>query len=148
MALRNPPGPPMTLGNMRKLGVQRLIAFCLNDAYRHQGLIDVSNYADDVDVPFFATKVVCANAALVHIDVRPNWKEHRVTGGCCICATAKSVHLDNGDGAVHLFMCVVPIIDHVRCVIFARDDHSLLQLLRRTQDAFRHTRQASCAARF
>ena len=55
----------MTLGNMRQLGVQRLIAFCLNDAYRHQGLIDVSNYADDVDVPFFATKVVCANAALV-----------------------------------------------------------------------------------
>jgi hypothetical protein len=25
-------GPPMTLGNMRELGVQRLIASCLNDA--------------------------------------------------------------------------------------------------------------------
>jgi hypothetical protein len=25
---------------MRHLGVQRLVAFCLNDACRHQGLID------------------------------------------------------------------------------------------------------------
>ena len=25
----------MTLGNMRELGVQHLIAFCLNDACRH-----------------------------------------------------------------------------------------------------------------
>jgi hypothetical protein len=26
---KHPPGPPMTLGNMRELGVQRLIASCL-----------------------------------------------------------------------------------------------------------------------
>jgi hypothetical protein len=26
------PGEPMTLGNMRELGVQRLVAYCLNDA--------------------------------------------------------------------------------------------------------------------
>ena len=32
----------MTLGNMRHLGVQRLVASCLNDACRHEGLIDVS----------------------------------------------------------------------------------------------------------
>ncbi len=40
---KHPPGPPMTLGNMRELGVQHLIAFCLNDACRHQALIDVSS---------------------------------------------------------------------------------------------------------
>jgi len=39
------------LGNMRKLGVQRLVATCLNDACRHQGLIDVSKYPDDIGVP-------------------------------------------------------------------------------------------------
>jgi hypothetical protein len=50
----------MTLGNMRRLGVQRLIASCLNDACRHQGLIDVSKYPDDVEVPSFASKIVCA----------------------------------------------------------------------------------------
>jgi hypothetical protein len=29
---KQPPGAPMTLGNMRHLGVQNLIASCLNDA--------------------------------------------------------------------------------------------------------------------
>jgi hypothetical protein len=29
--------PPMTLGNMRELGVDHLIAFFHNDACRHQG---------------------------------------------------------------------------------------------------------------
>ena len=41
---KHPPGEPMTLGNMRAFGVQRLVAYCLNDACRHQGLIDVSNF--------------------------------------------------------------------------------------------------------
>jgi hypothetical protein len=70
-------GPPMTLGNMRDLGVKRLIASCLNDACRHQGLIDVSKYPDDTEVPSFAGKIVCAKCGARgrHIDVRPNWKE-------------------------------------------------------------------------
>jgi hypothetical protein len=29
---KHPPGPPMTLRNMRELGVHHLIAFCLNEA--------------------------------------------------------------------------------------------------------------------
>jgi hypothetical protein len=41
---KQPAGPPMTLGNMRDLGVKRLIASCLNDACRHVALIDVSSY--------------------------------------------------------------------------------------------------------
>ena len=71
------PGQPMTLGNMRALGVQHLVAHCLNDACRHQGLIDVSKYPDDVEVPSFANKIVCAKCGGRgrHIDVRPNWKE-------------------------------------------------------------------------
>jgi len=75
--MKHPPGPPMTLGNMRHLGVNRLVASCLKDACRHQGLIDVAKYPDDVEVPSFASKVVCAKrgARGRHIDVRPNWKE-------------------------------------------------------------------------
>jgi hypothetical protein len=38
---KQPAGPPMTLGNMRELGVKRLSASCLNDACRHVALIDV-----------------------------------------------------------------------------------------------------------
>ena len=62
----------MTLGNMRHLGVNRLVASCLKDACRHQGLIDVAKYPDDVEVPSFASKVVCAKrgARGRHIDVR------------------------------------------------------------------------------
>jgi hypothetical protein len=72
-----PPGEPMTLGNMRRLGVHQLVAHCLRDACRHQGVIDVSKFADDVEVPSFVKKVVCAKcgARERHIDVWPNWKE-------------------------------------------------------------------------
>jgi hypothetical protein len=35
---------------MRELGVQRLIASCLNDACRHVALIDVSKYPADMAI--------------------------------------------------------------------------------------------------
>ena len=61
---------------MRQLGVQRLVAHCLNPACRHQGLIDVSKYPEDTEAPWFAQKVLCAKCGARgrHIDVRPNWK--------------------------------------------------------------------------
>ena len=67
----------MTLGNMRQLGVQLLVAYCLNPACRHEGLIDVSKYPEDTEAPWFASRVVCAKGGARgrHIDVRPNWKE-------------------------------------------------------------------------
>jgi hypothetical protein len=49
-------GPAMTLSNMRALGVQRLIASCLNDACRHTALIDVSSYPADTEVPWFRSR--------------------------------------------------------------------------------------------
>jgi len=80
---KQPPGSPMTLGNMRHLGVHHFIATCLSDACRHQGIIDVSKYPDDTEVPSFASKVVCAKcgARSRHIDVRPNWKEQPPSEG-------------------------------------------------------------------
>ena len=50
----------MTLGNMRELGVQNLVASCLNDACRHVALIDVSKYPADTEVPWFRSRLVCA----------------------------------------------------------------------------------------
>jgi hypothetical protein len=32
--------------------LRNLVAHCLNDARRHQGLIDVSKYPDDIEVQF------------------------------------------------------------------------------------------------
>ena len=71
------PGPPMDLANMRRQGVRNLIAYCLNDACRHQAVIDVSSYPGDTLVPWFRSKVKCAKCGARHnrIDVRPNWKE-------------------------------------------------------------------------
>ena len=57
---KHPPGPAMTLGNMRELGVKRLLASCLNDACRHQGLTDVSGYPADTEAPWFRSRVKCA----------------------------------------------------------------------------------------
>ena len=53
----------MTLGNMRALGVQRLLASCLNDACRHTALIDVSSYPADTEVPSFGSPVQSAASA-------------------------------------------------------------------------------------
>jgi hypothetical protein len=70
---RHPPGPPMTLGNMRRQGVRTLIGYCLNDACRHQAVIDVLNYPDDVEIPSWRAK--CSKCGGRRVDVRPNWKE-------------------------------------------------------------------------
>src|ERR1700731_3137127 len=71
MAPKHPPGPAMTLGNMRELGVKRLVASCLSDACRHSALINVSKYAAEVEVPRFCLRVKCGECGSRTIDVRP-----------------------------------------------------------------------------
>ena len=75
MNTNHPPGHPITLGNMRDLGVGRLIASCLNDTCGHTTLIEVWSYPAATD--YFKRRVVCAmcGARGNGIDVRPNWKE-------------------------------------------------------------------------
>jgi hypothetical protein len=65
----------MTLGNMRRQGVHHLIAYCLNDACRHQALIDVSGYPGAIEVPEFGKRAKCGKCGGKRVDVRPNWKE-------------------------------------------------------------------------
>ena len=62
----------MTLGNMRELGAQRLIASCLNDACRHQALIDVWSYPADTEVPSFG--LARASAASAAASVLMCWR--------------------------------------------------------------------------
>ena len=71
------PGPPMDLANMRRNGVRSLIAYCLNDACRHQAVIEVWSYPPETEIAYFKNRVVCAKcgARLNKIDVMPNWKE-------------------------------------------------------------------------
>jgi transposase len=67
----------MTLANMREQGVKRLIAYCLNDACRHQALIEVWSYPANTEIVYSRRRVVCAKCGARgnKIDVRPNWKE-------------------------------------------------------------------------
>jgi hypothetical protein len=65
--------PPMPFGNMRAQGVHHLIGYCLNNACRHWGLIEVSGYHDDIEIPSWRAK--CSKCGGKRVDVRPNWKE-------------------------------------------------------------------------
>ena len=62
-------GPPMTLGNMRELGVQRLLTSCLNDGCRHTTLIDVLSYPAETEIPYFKAHVVCAKCGRSRADL-------------------------------------------------------------------------------
>jgi hypothetical protein len=73
--MKQPAGPPMTLGNMRELGVQRLLVSCLNHACRHDALLDVSSYPADTEIPSFRRRMKCGKCGGKNVDVRPNWKE-------------------------------------------------------------------------
>ena len=53
----------LTLGNMRELGVTRLIASCLNDACRHTALIEVWSYPAETEIPYFKAASFVPSAA-------------------------------------------------------------------------------------
>ena len=65
----------MTLGNMRELGVHGLIVHCLNPKCLHQERLDVDGYGDDVQMPWFSSRMVCTKCGMIGADARPNWKE-------------------------------------------------------------------------
>lgn len=75
MKAKQPRGPPMTLGNMREMGVQRLLVSCLNSACRHDALLDVSSYPAETEIPTFRPRMKCGKCGGRNVDVRPNWKE-------------------------------------------------------------------------
>jgi hypothetical protein len=66
------PGLPMDFANMPQQGVRSLITYCLNNACRHQAIIDVSSYPGDTPVPWFRSKCAKWGARGNRIDVRPN----------------------------------------------------------------------------
>jgi hypothetical protein len=52
---------------------------CLNHACRHDGLLDVSSYPGDTEVPSFRRRITCSKCGGRNVDVRPNWKEQPAT---------------------------------------------------------------------
>jgi hypothetical protein len=73
-----PVDPPLTLGNMRRLGVRSLDVMCLNPECRHQAVMNVDRYPDYTLVQSFSSKMACVKCGRIGIDAAPNWKEQPV----------------------------------------------------------------------
>jgi hypothetical protein len=73
MARFDQPIEPMTLGNMRELGVRSLDVSCWN--CHHQAVLSADRWPDDLAVPTFGPRMVCTGCGIVGADARPNWKE-------------------------------------------------------------------------
>ena len=72
---------PMTLGNMRSLGVRSLFATCL--ACGHKTEVSVDAWPDDVAVPSFGPRMRCSRCGSLGATAIPNWIERadRLPGG-------------------------------------------------------------------
>ena len=68
MKPKQPPGPPMTLGNMRELGG-------LNPK-RHPERLDVDGYGNELLTPSLA-RMACTSCGTIGADARPNWNSNR-----------------------------------------------------------------------
>ena len=62
----------MTLGNMRANGVRTLAIGCLGRGCNHHAILDVSRFGDDLPVPAFGPRMVCAVCGAIGADARPN----------------------------------------------------------------------------
>jgi hypothetical protein len=60
---RSAPGPAMTLGNMRSLGVRSLAVSC--SLCHHAAVVDVEASPDDVPVPSFGRRMVCTRCGII-----------------------------------------------------------------------------------
>jgi hypothetical protein len=64
---------PMTLGNMRSLGVRSLSATCLACGSRTE--VNVDAWPDDVPVPSFTRHMRCTRCGNLGASAIPNWIE-------------------------------------------------------------------------
>ncbi len=74
------PFAPMTLGNMRENGVRSLIVHCSDVTCRHEAIMNVDAYGDDVFAPSLGPRMRCQRCGQRGADVMPNWNERRVAG--------------------------------------------------------------------
>jgi hypothetical protein len=73
MARFDQPIEPMTLGNMREVGVWSLDVSCRN--CHHQAVLSADCWPDHVAVPTFGPRMVCTGRGIIGADARPRWRE-------------------------------------------------------------------------
>jgi hypothetical protein len=70
------PIEPMTLGNMRELGVRSLFVSCWN--CHHQAVLSADRWPGDVAVPTFGPRMVCIGCGIDGADAgRTGKSSHR-----------------------------------------------------------------------
>ena len=74
------PIQPMTLGNMRSLGVRSLDAICEETLCGHAAQIDVDNVPYEAVVVDVALRLRCSRCGSKSVSTRPNWLEYRASG--------------------------------------------------------------------
>ncbi|MGA7455130.1 MAG: hypothetical protein WBW73_29100 [Rhodoplanes sp.] len=78
MARARYPITPMTLGNMRSLGVRSLAVTC--ELCHHEAVLPADRWSDAVLVRSFRPRMVCTQCGIVGADARPNWREMQASG--------------------------------------------------------------------
>jgi hypothetical protein len=69
--MRTPPGPPMSLANMRQNGVRAVTATC--EACNHSADVNVDALPATVYVPQVARRLRCSSCGGKQINIRPAW---------------------------------------------------------------------------
>jgi hypothetical protein len=64
--------PPMTLGNMRSLGVRTLDAWCTGRGCNHHTVVAVDHFADELPLLSFGPRLRCQACGHLGADARPN----------------------------------------------------------------------------
>jgi hypothetical protein len=64
---------PITLGNMRELGVRSLDVSCWQ--CHHSTVLNADRWPDHVAVPTFGPRMVCTGCGIIGADARPRWSE-------------------------------------------------------------------------
>jgi hypothetical protein len=73
MARPDEPIGPMTLGNMRRLGVRSLFTTCLACGSKTE--VNVDAYPDHVPIPSFGLRMRCTRCGNMGATAIPNWNE-------------------------------------------------------------------------
>jgi hypothetical protein len=77
--MRAPPGPPMSLANMRQNGVRAVTAQC--QACNHQADINVDELPESVHVSQVGQRLRCSQCNGKQINTRPAWHTVRNAWG-------------------------------------------------------------------
>jgi hypothetical protein len=70
-------GPPMTLNDMRAIGVRAIAASCYCG---HSARVDVSGLSGAIEVPSLRARLRCVICGARPADVRPDWLQYRAHG--------------------------------------------------------------------